>query len=55
MHPPRQLNTFIQAALDDVFLAPLNEAHPNLPEEEQEAVKELIEAQRKGRLQGGSQ
>ena len=46
--PPQHLNTFIQAARDDVFLAPLNEAHPNLPLEEQEALKELVESQRRG-------
>ena len=47
-NPPRHLNTFIQASRDDVLLAPLNEVHPNLPAEEQEAMKELIEGQKKG-------
>ena len=48
--PPPHLNTFLQAARDDVFLAPLNRVHPNLPPEEQEAVKELIEGQRGGKF-----
>ena len=46
--PPKHLRTFIQAAKDDVFLAPLNQIHPNLPQPEQEAVNQLIEAQRRG-------
>ena len=47
-NPPRHLNTFIQASRDDVLLAPLNEVHPNLPKEEQEAMKELMDGQKRG-------
>ena len=46
--PPRHLRTFLQAAADDVFLAPLNVSHPNLPAEEQEAMQELVDAQKRG-------
>ena len=46
--PPRHLRTFLQAAADDVFLAPLNTMHPNLPVEEEEAMQELVEAQNRG-------
>ena len=46
--PPRHLRTFLQASRDDVFMAPLNTMHPNLPAEEVEAMQELVEAQRRG-------
>ena len=46
--PPRHLRTFLQAACDDVFLAPLNSMHPNLPAEEVEAMQELRDAQKRG-------
>ena len=47
-NPPKHLNTFIQAAKDDIFMAPLNESHPNLPQAELEALQQLIEGQRRG-------
>ena len=47
-NPPKHLKTFIQAAKDDIFMAPLNESHPNLPQAEQEAMQQLIEGQRRG-------
>ena len=51
-HAPRHLKTFLQAAQDDIFLAPLNIAHPNLPEEQLEGLEEVVAAQRRGDYKG---
>ena len=46
--PPKSLMIFLQALHDDIFHAPLNMVHPNLPEPEQEAILQLVASQRKG-------
>ena len=48
--PPKHLSTFLSTSKDEIFLAPLNKAQPNLPEEEQEAMRELVDKQRRGEI-----
>ena len=40
--PPKALMVFLQALHDDLFHAPLNVVHPNLPVLEHQAIEQLI-------------
>ena len=48
--PKKHLSTFLSAFKDEIFLAPLNKAQSNQLEEEQEAMKELVDKKRRGEI-----